>query len=162
MKKLTLALAAAGLMLFAASAGLACDKTAAKTADGTKHACCAKKDGKTCTKMAAKDGKTCSKMAKADKKTCPMAGKNATTVAMTGRILCEHCDLHTAKSCHSILKVDGQEALIELCPMGDVDGAKTAGDHGKNLLEIKGVMCEGADGAKEFRIDSYTVKPAQA
>jgi len=82
-----------------------------------------------------------------------------TAVTLTGTVLCEHCDLHTAKSCNPVFKADGREGYLPFCPgTKDVDGVKAAADHGKVKLEVKGKLCKTKDGKELLMVESFAKK----
>lgn len=134
----------------ASGAEKAADKPAVKAAETQEH--CAKAEkavaGKTC--CAAKGEKA------AAAKCNPVSEK---AVTLTGNVLCEHCDLHTAKSCNPVFKADGREGFLAFCPgTKDVDGIKAAGDHGKAKLEVKGKLCTMKDGKEVLMVESFAKK----
>lgn len=132
-------------------AGKAADKTTAKAADASEH--CA--PGEMAAKAAA--GKTCCAKGEKAAGTCSPASEKA--VSLTGTVLCEHCDLHTAKSCNPVFKADGREGYLAFCPgTKDVDGIKAAGDHGKAKLEVKGKLCTMKDGKEVLMVESFAKK----
>lgn len=160
MKKLALTLAAVAALAFSLSVASACGDDA-KASTGTK-ACCAAKGAKSAA-AGGGDGKTDAKMScaahKGDKSSCPM-GKDAkkTEVSMSGKVLCEHCDLHKKDSCNTVFQADGSKDYLQLCPDTDVAAVKKAGKDGKATLEIKGFMCENAKGEKMLQISTFTPK----
>ena len=80
-----------------------------------------------------------------------------TVVTLTGTVLCEHCDLHTAKSCNPVFKADGREGYLPFCPgTKDVDGVRAAADHGKVKLEVKGKVCRMKDGRELLMVESFS------
>jgi hypothetical protein len=80
-------------------------------------------------------------------------------VTLTGTVLCEHCDLHVAKSCNPVFKADGREGYLPFCPgTKDVDGIKAAADHGKVKLEVKGKLCTMKDGKEMLIVESFAKK----
>ncbi|MFN7985864.1 MAG: hypothetical protein U0529_00205 [Thermoanaerobaculia bacterium] len=103
-----------------------------------------------------KGGSCCAEGEKAGAKCTPAS---ETPVTLTGTVLCEHCDLHTATSCNPVFKADGREAVLPFCPeTKDVDAIKTAADHGKVKLEVKGKVCRTKDGKEFLAVDSYAKK----
>ena len=88
---------------------------------------------------------------------CDPASKTAVT--LTGTVLCEHCDLHVAKSCNPVFKADGREGYLAFCPgTKDVDAVKAAADHGKVKLEVKGTLCKMKDGKELLMVESFAKK----
>lgn len=190
MKKFTLALAALAAFALAAPVAFACDahKAAAKTADGKTMACCteAAKEGKTCaahadkavaskdakpmaccaakgkTAAATKDGKSCgAHAAKADAAACPMKdGAKKSEVALSGKVLCEHCNLHRKDSCSPVFQATGSAEYLPLCPEGDIASVKKAGQEGTVVLDVKGFVCENGKGEKMLMVSSFA--PAAA
>ena len=61
----------------------------------------------------------------AHKDACPMKDKKVaekTEVAMTGQLLCMHCNLHKEEKCRKVFQsADNQEKLYNLCPGTKVD-----------------------------------------
>ena len=103
----------------------------------------APKKGGSCCAEAEKSGGTCSPASE-------------TAVTLTGTVLCEHCDLHTATSCNPVFKADGREGILPFCPeTKDVTAMKTAADHGKVKLEVKGKICRTKDGRELLAVDSF-------
>lgn len=137
MKRTLVALAAAiALVSLGASATPPADKAADKAVAG--KSCCAKGE----KAVAAK---------------CDPVSETAVT--LTGNVLCEHCDLHTAKSCNPVFKADGREGYLAFCPgTKDVDGIKAAGDHGKAKLEVKGKLCKTKDGKEVLMVETFAKK----
>ena len=82
-----------------------------------------------------------------------------TAVTLTGTVLCEHCDLHTVRSCNPVFKADGREGYLAFCPgTKDVDGMKSAADHGKVKLEVRGKICRTKDGKELLMAESFAKK----
>jgi hypothetical protein len=78
---------------------------------------------------------------------------------VTGTVLCEHCDLHTAKSCNPVFEADGRKGHLPFCPgTKDVAAAKAAADHGKVKLEVKGKPCKSKDGRELLTVESFARK----
>jgi hypothetical protein len=127
-------------------------KAKAKTASG-----CAK-DAATCSGCS-KDAATCAQLKTASGcGGCGMdcASAKNTEVAFTGRVLCEHCNLHKADSCKTVFQKDGEDDYVSICPGSDIDGLKQASDHGKKLLKVKGHTCVDKDGNEQIMIESWT------
>jgi hypothetical protein len=81
-----------------------------------------------------------------------------TAVTLTGIVLCEHCDLHTAKSCNAVFKADGRDGYLAFCPgTKDVKAVKDAGA-GKAKLEVKGKLCKTKDGRELLMVESFAKK----
>lgn len=103
-----------------------------------------------------KGGSCCAEAEKAEAKCEPVS---ETAVTLAGTVLCEHCDLHTAKSCNPVFKADGREGYLPFCPgTKDVDGLKAAADHGKVKLEVKGKVCKTKDGKELLMVESFSKK----
>ena len=103
-----------------------------------------------------KGGSCCAEEASGAKKCAPAS---ETAVTLTGTVLCEHCDLHAASSCNPVFKADGREGFLPFCPeTKDVTAIKTAADHGKVKLEVKGKVCRTKDGKEFLVVDSYAKK----
>lgn len=106
---------------------------------------------------APKKGGSCCAEKGAEAKRCTPASETA--VVLTGTVLCEHCDLHTAASCNPVFKADGREGYLSFCPeTKDVDALKAAADHGKVKLEVKGKLCRTTDGRELLVVDSFAKK----
>lgn len=106
---------------------------------------------------APKKGPSCCAEVEKDEPKCDPVSKTA--VILTGTVLCEHCDLHVAKSCNPVFKADGREGYLPFCPgTKDVDGMKTAADHGKVKLEVKGMLCKMKDGKELLVVESFAKK----
>jgi hypothetical protein len=107
-----------------------------------------------------KGGSCCAEGEKATAKAgakCDPASEKA--VSLTGTVLCEHCDLHVAKSCNPVFKADGRDGYLAFCPgTKDVDGLKAAADHGKVKLEVKGKVCTSKDGKETLIVESFSKK----
>ena len=151
---------AAAAALLVAPVAFGCDehaKGAAKTASKDSKSCCAA-HGKA-DKAAHKDGMSCMKGAK-NAAACPMKAGDAkkTDVALAGKVLCEHCDLHKADSCRTVFQAEGKTDYMPICPMSDVAALKKAGEHGEKMIDVKGTMCEDKAGAKMLMVSSFTVK----
>jgi hypothetical protein len=130
--------------LVALSAALALVATAAFAAPGPGNA--APKKGPSC----------CAEGETAEAKCVPVS---KTPVTLTGTVLCEHCDLHVAKSCNPVFKADGREGYLAFCPgTKDVEAVKTAADHGKVKLEVKGMLCKSKDGKELLMVESFAKK----
>ena len=103
-----------------------------------------------------KGGSCCAEDAAGAKKCAPAA---ETAVTLTGTVLCEHCDLHVAKSCNPVFKADGREGYLPFCPeTKDVDAVKSAADHGNAKLEVKGKVCRTKDGKELLAVESFSKK----
>jgi hypothetical protein len=169
MKKLGFLVAAVAAFAFTTSPTFACDHEAkagdkdskpmacAKGKDAKKMACCAKKG----EKDAAKDGKSCPGHAAGEKHDAKCAGKGdakKTEVSMTGKVLCEHCDLHKKDHCNPVFQAEGSADYLSICPDTDIAAVKKAGNDGKAILDVKGFMCETKKGEKMLMISSFAVK----
>lgn len=83
---------------------------------------------------------------------------SATAVTLTGTVLCEHCDLKTAKSCNSVFRAEGREAVLPFCPESkELEALKKAGA-GKAKLEVKGTVCRTKDGKELLVVESFSKK----
>jgi hypothetical protein len=103
---------------------------------------------------APRKGPSCCVEAEQAGATCEPVSESAVT--LTGTVLCEHCDLHTAKSCNPVFKADGREGYLPFCPgTKDVAGVKAAADHGKVTLEVKGKLCRSKDGKELLMVESF-------
>jgi hypothetical protein len=152
--------AAALAALLVAPVAFGCDdhaKAGKASAKGEKMSCAAHakagKDGMACCAAHAKKGDKASS-------SCPMKASDAkkTDVAMVGKVLCEHCDLHKADSCRTVFQAEGKTDYMPICPMSDVAALKKAGEHGDKLIDVKGTMCEDKAGAKMLMVSSFAVK----
>ena len=127
--------------LVALAAAFALVVTASSVAGNT-----APKKGPSCCAEAGKAGAKCEPVSES-------------AVTLTGTVLCEHCDLHTAKSCNPVFKADGRDGYLPFCPgTKDVDGVKAAADHGKAKLEVKGKLCKTKDGKELLMVESFSKK----
>lgn len=107
--------------------------------------------------VAPRKGPSC--CAEAEKAGASCEPVSESTVTLTGTVLCEHCDLHTAKSCNPVFKADGREGYLAFCPeTKDVAGVKAAADHGKVKLEVKGKLCKTKDGKELLMVESFAKK----
>ena len=92
-------------------------------------------------------------------KACPMKDKNVvetSDVEMSGEVLCMHCDLHKAESCHKVFVAGADEdTLYEICPESDVDVTEMSG-----RIDISGKMKKADDGT--MVIHFATAKKADA
>jgi hypothetical protein len=131
--------AAAGAFAFAG------DTTSKETAGDAKKSCCAGKTamaGKQCPAEAASTGQP------------TKVGKEVT---LDGKVLCEHCDLGKGESCAPVLKADGREGYLKICPTSnDIKGLKKAG-----TVEVKGYVRPGTDGQDEIEVISFNKKQAK-
>lgn len=99
----------------------------------------------------------CAEGEKATGAKCDPAAETA--VALVGTVLCEHCDLHVAKSCNPVFKAEGREGYLPFCPgMKDVDAIKAAAEHGKVRLDVKGKVCKTKDGKEVLMVESFAKK----
>lgn len=147
MKK-TLAFGVVLVVAGAAAVGFAFagDKASTETAGDAKKSCCAA--GKT-----AMAGKQCP--AEAASKGQPT--KVGQEVTLAGKVLCEHCDLGKGESCAPVLKADGRDGYLKICPTSnDVRGLKKAG-----TVEVKGYVRPGTDGQDEIEVISFNKKQAK-
>lgn len=104
--------------------------------------------------VAPRKGPSCCAEAEKAGASCEPVSEGAVT--LTGTVLCEHCDLHTAKSCNPVFKADGREGYLPFCQgTKDVAGVKAAADHGKVKLEVKGKLCKTKDGKELLMVESF-------
>lgn len=130
--------------LVALSAALALIATAVFASPGSGNA--APRKGPSCCAEGEKTEPKCDPVSKSE-------------VTLTGTVLCEHCDLHVAKSCNPVFKADGREGYLPFCPgTKDVDGMKSAAEHGKVKLEVKGTVCKMKDGKELLVVASFAKK----
>ena len=133
---------------------LALPLAAADAKDAKKASCCAKgeksaaaKDAK-CDheKTAAATGAKCTAQVKSD-------------VILTGKLLCEHCNLHKTEKCSAVFQAEGRDGYLSVCPeTKDIEKLKGIGEHGKATVEVKGTLCKGADGKEMLMITSCSKK----
>lgn len=83
---------------------------------------------------------------------------SATAVTLTGTVLCEHCDLKTAKSCNPVFRAEGREAVLPFCPESKELGALKKAGAGKAKLEVKGTVCRTKDGRELLMVESFSKK----
>lgn len=103
---------------------------------------------------APRKGPSCCAEAEKAAATCEAVSERA--VRLTGTVLCEHCDLHAAKSCNPVFKADGREGYVPFCPgTKDAAGVKAAADHGNVKLEVKGKLCTAKDGRELLMVESF-------
>ncbi len=158
MKKFSIALAAVAALALASSTLFACDahKTADASGKDTK-ACCAKKGATTAG--GAKCAAHADKAKMASGASCTMApGAKKTEVAMTGKLLCEHCNLHKTEGCNPVFQAAGSEKFLSICPDTDVAAVKKASAEGKNVLDVKGYLCKNTKGEEMLMISTFAVK----
>jgi hypothetical protein len=122
---------------------------------GDKPSCCAAK-GKT----AAAHAKECDhERTAAASKTASCETVEKKDVALTGKLLCEHCNLQKSEKCSPVFQAEGREGYLPLCPeTKDVASLKAAGDEGKVVLDVKGVLCKTKDGKEYLQVTSFTKK----
>ncbi len=102
-----------------------------------------------------KGASCCAEAGEAEAKCNPVS---ETAVTLTGIVLCEHCDLHVARSCNPVFKADGREGTLPFCPgTKDVKAVKDAGA-GKVKLEVKGKLCRTKDGKELLVVESFAKK----
>lgn len=91
--------------------------------------------------------------------TCPAHGrevvKTEENVTLTGTIKCNHCDLHRADKCQSVLVTEAQ-AIYQFCP----DSVKDIGlkQYSKKQITVKGSVKRLKDADAVIHVDS--LKPA--
>ncbi|MBK6405129.1 MAG: hypothetical protein IPF66_08850 [Holophagales bacterium] len=130
--------------LVALSAAFALIATAASAAPGPGN-------------TAPRKGPSCCAEAETAEPKCDPVSKSAVT--LTGTVLCEHCDLHVARSCNPVFKADGREGYLPFCPgTRDVDAVKSAAGNGKVKLEVKGTVCKMKDGKELLVVASFAKK----
>jgi len=99
----------------------------------------------------------CRKGAAAAAKTAACNPAHDKEVTLTGKILCEHCDLHMAAACSPALKADGRKDALKICATSkDVPALEKAGE-----VEVKGYVHPGPDGRDEIEVVSFQKKPAK-
>ena len=141
--------AAAAFAVVAATAGAVAfmgDTGSGGTATSAKKSCCAgdkiAMTGKKCPAEAASKGQPT---------------KVGQEVALTGKVLCEHCDLGKGESCAPVLKADGRDGYLKICPTSnDIKDLKKAG-----TVEVKGYVRPGTDGQDEIEVISFNKKQAK-
>ena len=93
--------------------------------------------------------------------TCPASGKtivDKAEVEMTGEVLCLHCDLDEADSCHKIFMAAGDdETRYELCPNAEVDISTMHGP-----ITVVGQKVTAEDGSTMLRVESVKEQPADS
>ena len=131
----------------AAALAFAGDKPRADAAgEGKMMSCCAK--GRT-----AMAGKQCP----ADSASKGQPTKVGQEVTLAGKVLCEHCDLGKGESCAPVLKAEGRDGYMKICPTSnDIRGLKKAG-----AVEVKGYVRPGTDGQDEIEVISFNSKAAK-
>jgi hypothetical protein len=132
----------------AAALAFAGDKAPTGTAgEAKKMSCCAK--GKT-----AMAGRQCP----ADAASKGQPTKVGQEVTLDGKVLCEHCDLGKGESCAPVLKAEGRDGYMKICPTSnDIRGLKKAG-----TVEVKGYVRPGTDGQDEIEVISFNSKAAKS
>ncbi len=152
MKQTSKLLTIAGTLLIAGAAWAAVSSD--KPADTSTKA----HEGGAGEKRAAKgDGSCCQKGAAATR-TAACNPAHDKEVTLTGKVLCEHCDLHTSKSCSPALVAEGRKEPLRICSASkDVPGMKSAGE-----VEVKGYLHAGPDGHEEIEVISFFKKPQKA
>jgi len=84
---------------------------------------------------------------------CPMKDKEVvetTDVEMSGEVLCMHCDLHKADSCHKVFVANSdEETLYEICPDSDVDITEMQGS-----IALSGKLRKADDGTVMLHVAS--------
>jgi len=100
----------------------------------------------------------CRKGAAAAAKTALCKVPHDKEVVLTGVVVCEKCDLQTAKSCTPAFKAEGRSAALKICTATkDVPALQKAGE-----VEVKGYVHPGPDGSDEIEVVSFNKKPAKA
>ena len=106
-------------------------------------------------KMAGKSDGSCCQKGAAATKTAACNPAHDKEVTLTGKVLCEHCDLHTSKSCSPALVTEGRKEPLRICSASkDIPAMKTAGE-----VEVKGYIHAGPDGHEELEVISFFKKP---
>lgn len=148
MKKPLSMLALAFIVPFALSAADAPKKSAA---------CCAKGEHAAATKDAKCEHDKAPAAAAAKTMACKAESK--ADVILTGKLLCEHCNLHRSEKCSAVFQAEGREGEIPVCPeTKDIEKLKALGDHGNATVEVKGTLCKTADGKQMLMITSLAKK----
>jgi hypothetical protein len=152
MKKILTIAAAVTLAGAAYAISAAGDNPADATPKAGASCCAARKAAK------AEGGVACCKMgAEAATKMAACQTGPGKEVTLTGKVLCEHCDLHTASACSPALKAEGREGYLKICSTSkDIPTLKQAGD-----VEVKGYIHAGPDGRDEIEIVSFNKKPVK-
>lgn len=146
MKKF-LTIAAALLIAGGASAAASGEKPA-ETSTKAHEGCAGEK-------MAGKGEGFCCQKGAAATKTAACKPAHEKEVTLTGKVLCEHCDLHTSKSCSPALVSEGRKEPLRICGVSkDLPGMKSAGE-----VEVKGYVHAGPDGHEEIEVVSFFKKP---
>jgi hypothetical protein len=105
------------------------------------------------------DGHACSMTEHA---ACPFKGKKiaeTTQVALTGKLLCRHCNLHQTDTCEKVFQPTGAEqTLYAVCLGGEKEQAERASEHGEATLEVTGELVKAEDGSSMLRILSAKKK----
>ena len=143
------AVALAGTAYTVSAGGEKCLDAASKTA----ASCCAGDK----TAKAEGGAACCRKGAAAAAKTAACNPAHDKEVTLTGSVLCEHCDLHTATACSPALKADGRKDVLKICTTSrDVPALRKAGE-----VEVRGYIHPGPDGKDEIEVVSFQKKPAK-
>lgn len=139
---------AAAVLMAGAAAAAAPDQKPAETSTKAHEGCAGEKTaGKG-------DGSCCQKGAAATK-TAACKPAHDREVTLTGKVLCEHCDLHTSTSCSPALVSEGRKEPLRICSASkDLPGMKSAGE-----VEVKGYVHAGPDGHEEIEVVSFFKKP---
>ncbi len=152
MKKILMIAAVATLAGLAYAILAAGDNPADATPKKGASCCAARKAAK------AEGGAACCKMgAEAATKTAACQTGPGKEVTLTGKVLCEHCDLHTASACLPALKAEGREGYLKICSTSkEMPALRQAGD-----VEVKGYIHPGPDGRDEIEVVSFNKKPSK-
>jgi hypothetical protein len=125
--------------------------------EAKKASCCAKGEKAAEGKDAKCEHEKADAAKKDSKSSCVAESK--TEVVLTGKLLCEHCNLHRAEKCAAVFQAEGREGEIPVCPdTKDIEKLKGIGDHGKATVEVKGTLCKTKDGKQMLMIASLTKK----
>ncbi len=127
--------------------------SAADTPSTPKASCCAAK------RAAGAGGSTadCRKGASAAAETAANRTRAGQEVTLTGRVLCERCDLHMAAACVPALKAEGREGYLRICSTSKgIPEMQKAGD-----VEVTGYVRPGPDGRDEIEVISFNKRPSK-
>jgi hypothetical protein len=153
-KILTIAAAAAVL----AGAAYAVSAGGDKATEGAARASCGAHGRAAHIAQAADGGAACSRKGAAAATSAACTARHDKEVALTGKVVCEMCDLHRAKSCTPAFKAEGRDAALRICTATkDVPDLRKAGE-----VQVKGYIHPGPDGRDEIEVISFNKKPAKA
>jgi len=141
---------AAALLIAGGASAAASDQKPAETSTKAHEGCAGEK-------MADKGDGSCCQKGAAAAKTAACKPAHDKEVTLTGKVLCEHCDLHTSKSCSPALVSEGRKEPLHICSTSkDLPGMRSAGE-----VEVKGYVHAGPDGHEEIEVVSFFRKPSK-